>query len=342
MKFNIGKSKRAILFALASVPLLAGWTIPIDPNKVANTAAKIANSKSSGARINLTNIAYDLFAPQQYTSLTYWKNKYEVPGWLQRTEIDLGRDSFGRERGGSVSTVQPIYMNDVGAVFAQGRANLQHRFGESLWRTTLNLGVGYRQLFNNDTMMLGGNLFYDVEMPRGHHRIGFGADLRASFAELNANYYLPRSKVVFLDTSTTSITERAREGWDLEAGLNLPYMPWAKVYAKRYHWKGYAGADMNGHGFSVQVAPLRYLQVEVGLKNDNIENKTSFIKLGMSYNFASPMDYNNKIFADVPYEMTSMREHRLDQVRRENTIIVERVVPTAAGGNVTVNVIRAG
>ena len=30
--------------------------------------------------------------------------------------------------------------------------------------------------------------------------------------------------------------ERALDGWDIEAGLPLPYMNWATVFVKHYEW----------------------------------------------------------------------------------------------------------
>jgi adhesin/invasin len=43
------------------------------------------------------------------------------------------------------------------------------------------------------------------------------------------------------------------DGWDIEAGLPLPYMNWATVFVKRYEWSGEDGAkDAKGNDVHTQ------------------------------------------------------------------------------------------
>ena len=105
-------------------------------------------------------------------------------------------------------------------------------------RTTLNAGLGYRRLVSDNTLMLGVNAFYDHEFPYDHGRYSVGLEARSTVGEINANMYQAMTK---WKTGKNGQEERALDGWDIEAGLPLPYMNWATVFVKRYQdyfsWK---------------------------------------------------------------------------------------------------------
>ena len=112
-------------------------------------------------------------------------------------------------------------------------------------RTTLNAGLGYRRLVSDNTLMLGVNAFYDHEFPYDHGRYSVGLEARSTVGEVNANMYQATTK---WKTGKNGLQERALDGWDIEAGLPLPYMNWATVFVKRYEWDGVdGGKDAKGN-----------------------------------------------------------------------------------------------
>ena len=88
-------------------------------------------------------------------------------------------------------------------------------------RETLNLGLVWRKLSPNNTLMYGGNVFYDREFNTNHSRIGFGLELKSSVYDLNFNLYEALSDKDTVDGAL----EEAADGYDLEVAMHLPYLP---------------------------------------------------------------------------------------------------------------------
>jgi len=260
----------------------------------------------------------------------------DIPDWLTRTELDYDYWSFGKSKGYSVLTVQPLYLSDcnVDTLFFQGRINRQTRFGESLWRTTYNVGVGYRKLLWDDSVMLGANAFYDYEAPHKHRRSSLGLELRTTAGEINTNIYFPDSKTIWVSNNTF---ERALRGWNIEVGVPLPYTPWIKVYASKYRWDNILFAKTDGHRFSVEVTPVPFVRFEGGAFKDNVTTKYKyFIKGELSFGFLGPDNYDHSgVFNQDPYIFCPMNERTLDKVRRVDTIVVERATVSSTQNPVT-------
>jgi adhesin/invasin len=184
---------------------------------------------------------------------------------------------------------------------------------------TLNLGIVWRKLNANQTLMYGYNAFYDHEINSNHSRIGFGVELKSSVYDVNFNMYraLSSKKVV------RSITEEAADGYDLEVGIYIPYMPWAKVYYKGYQWDSSIFDIKHGEVLSLHLQPTGRLTIEAGIQDDNtMSNDRTFLKLtyvvccnnnttNRNFVFMTPSAYSYKSVADRFYE----------KVRRENNIV---------------------
>ncbi len=249
-----------------------------------------------------------------------------TPDWLKRFEIEASKQG-SQNPIFSILTVQPLYQSEgkVDTVFTQLRFAGQSRFGED--RYTTNAGLGYRRLAFDNMALFGVNGFYDYEAPYDHARVGLGAEARTSVAELNTNLYRAVSGKAVVGPG---ITERPLNGGDVELGVQVPYLPWAKVFGKEFLYKSVdAPKDIVGQTYSAQITPLPYMRMEGGVTRDNTNATDAFLKLSFSLAFgADGNSAASKIVADRPYEMASMVDHTLDKVRRENTIAVERVATT--------------
>ena len=199
-------------------------------------------------------------------------------------------------------------------------------------RTTLNAGLGYRRLVSDNTLMLGVNAFYDHEFPYDHGRYSVGLEARSTVGEVNANMYQATTK---WETGKNRLQERALDGWDIEAGLPLPYMNWATVFIKRYKWDGVVGAkDLKGNDAQLRayVPILPGLEIQAGrtFKDDDKDSNYFIATFNIAEAFSNKPNQQVQWFNDTAYKLESMEDRRYEKVRRKN-IIVKQVKSTVTG-----------
>jgi len=201
-------------------------------------------------------------------------------------------------------------------------------------RTTLNAGLGYRRLEFDNTLMLGVNAFYDHEFPYDHGRFSIGLEARTTVGEVNANIYKANTK---WRRGEDGNQERALDGWDVEAGLPLPYMNWATVFLKRYEWDAYDGvADAKGNDVQLRayIPVIPGLEIQAGRTfRDGLSDENY---MTLTYNVTEAISMRDKPIeqkwiSNNAYKLASMESRRYEKVRREN-IIVKQV----SGGKLSV------
>jgi adhesin/invasin len=191
-------------------------------------------------------------------------------------------------------------------------------------RTTVNLGLGYRRLEWDNKILLGVNGFYDHEFPYDHGRTSLGLEARTSVGEVNFNQYWG---VTGWKAANTGYEERALGGTDLELGVPLPYMNWAKVYGRGFIWNSVDGvSNLKGNDISLraQVPVLPGLAIEAGHRNYNNLKDEDFLRITynvMNFNAAKP---TQPWFSETAYKLASMEDRRYEKVRRENLIIKQK------------------
>jgi len=197
----------------------------------------------------------------------------------------------------------------------QGSIFLTH---EDRYRQTVNIGIGDRILVMDKKLLLGANVFYDQEFPYDHKRGSIGFEARSSVGELNANKYYRLST---WNSGYNNIQEKALSGQDIELGVPLPYMNWAKVYAKKFRHENIGSLpDIKGDDLSLRANLPFGLSVEGGRRNysNNGISDENFVRL--TWNSNPPTDEKPLKISNDAYTLTSMEEHRYDKVRRENII----------------------
>lgn len=201
-------------------------------------------------------------------------------------------------------------------------------------RTTLNAGLGYRRLEFDNTLMLGVNAFYDHEFPYDHGRFSIGLEARTTVGEVNANIYKANTE---WRRGEDGNQERALDGWDVEAGLPLPYMNWATVFLKRYEWDAYDGvADAKGNDVQLRayIPVIPGLEIQAGRTfRDGLSDENY---MTLTYNVTEAISKRDKPIeqkwiSNNAYKLASMESRRYEKVRREN-IIVKQV----GGGKLSV------
>jgi len=194
-------------------------------------------------------------------------------------------------------------------------------------RTTLNLGLGYRKLSDNKLLLTGINAFYDHEFPYDHGRTSVGVEAaRTTVWEINANKYWATTK---WKTGKSGLEERALDGYDIEAGIPLPYMNWATVFVKNFKWDSEVSGVKDTKGNDVQlrtyIPGITGLEVQAGrtLYSDSTGTDESYINIfyNVTQLFTDKPRYSHQWISKDAYKLTSMEDRRFDKVRRTNAIV---------------------
>jgi hypothetical protein len=236
--------------------------------------------------------------------------------WLGNAEVSVSglledKPQFG------ILTIRPLYESENvrDTVFSQ--ASVFNYDG----RQTINIGMGYRRMTADEHWLFGVNAFFDHEFPYDHQRASIGVEARSSVVELNANRYFGLSN---WRNGEDDLGERALDGYDLEAGIVIPYMPSGRFYHREFVWEGEDGvADMEGNTTSLYVRGdflIPGLSLEAGTTNfDNSRDDRDFLEV--TFRYPPPQAEVRPIFVNDMFNYESMRERRLERVRRENLIV---------------------
>ena len=152
---------------------------------------------------------------------------------------------------------------------------------------------------------------------------------KSSILELNTNHYFGISEQ---RTGKNSIKEDVADGYDLELGAHVPYMPSTKIYTKIFEYEIPGGSDFEGMEYSSNIGiPNSGLNVEVGFKdygNSSYEDQW-FINFTFSTN---KINKNTTLISEEAFEKISMEDKKYDKVRRENLIVKSKSFSVKAGG----------
>jgi hypothetical protein len=223
-----------------------------------------------------------------------------------------------------ILTFKPLNDTDEGLTFFQGSF-----FTHDGDRETLNLGLGKRMFNEDDSAMFGLNVFYDHELDYNHQRISIGGEIKSSILELSTNHYFGTSGE---QTGKNNIKEEVADGYDLEFGAHVPYIPTAKMYAKIFEYDIPGGSDYEGVEYSSNIGiPNSGVNFEVGYKEygNNAYEDQWFFNLTFSL---SKMNSNTSFVSDKASERVSMKDKKYEKVRRENLIVKSKAFSVKAGG----------
>jgi len=231
---------------------------------------------------------------------------------FENTDISI-KSTEGLKPQIGILTLKPLVDNDDGLTFFQGSF-----FTHDGDRETLNLGLGKRMFNADDSIMFGLNAFYDHELDYDHQRTSLGAEIKSSILELNTNHYFAISNEV---TGKNNIKEEVADGYDLEIGAHVPYVPTAKFYTKYFEYDIPGGSDFEGLEYSSKIGiPNTGLDFEVGFKDyaNNGSEDEWFFNLTFSLN---KINADRSFITNEAFERVSMKDKKYEKVRRENLIL---------------------
>ena len=283
----------------------------VNSNDTASTLTKDLISEAETKASNLTESAIDNYIPNSKTEIGI-------------TGISKGKPQF--------DILNVTGFNSNNNDFIQNF--IQSSIISKADRETINLGLGRRYLTEDEKFIYGLNYFFDYEPRYGHQRTSVGAEVKSSALEFNLNSYHGLSG---WQSGANNNQERALGGYDLEFGSQLPYIPSATVYLKRFKWDLYDVKDLEGYTYSLKIStPTKSgLNFEVGQKDfDGSKKDESFAKVTYVIPFGGNKleTSNTKFISDTMFENKSMKNNMLDKVRRNNSIVTQTQFTSSVGG----------
>ena len=234
-------------------------------------------------------------------------------------EIEVKEDNFDTDF--RLKTISSISEGDDGSYWLN-QSNLSKQDDD----TTVNAGLIYRRLSEDEKSIFGVNVFYDHEFPRNHQRASIGIERLSKNFDLSANLY----SAISSDKTKGSVTERAMDGLDYEIGIPAPYLPSSRLYVGGYSWDGTNYDIKSGVTANLETQINNRITANVGLEDNN--RLTSSRVTGKVAIALGPIEAENrsrKLISAKAFEADdgeNQRERVYDFVRRQN-----RIVKTVSG-----------
>ena len=209
-----------------------------------------------------------------------------------------------------IESVSKLIEYDDGALFNQLNLISQDS------KTTINLGIGKRKLFDNDTYMLGTNFFIDYQFDESHLRSGLGFEAISNSLDFIANYYNAISGF----KNTSDGREKALDGYDLKLNYHLSKKSNTDFFVKLFEWEN-PNSTYEEKGEKVGMkSSIGNLAFEIGYLNDNKDNDGLFGSLKLVVPLGDRKELINQEKENTNKKNSSVRNKLYMPVQRENKI----------------------
>ena len=186
-----------------------------------------------------------------------------------------------------------------------------------------NLGLGYRFLNSDQSMMFGANTFYDQDLSEGHKRLGAGLEAKAAMLDFNYNLYQKATNMKVVSGNK----EQTLSGQEYNISSQIPYMSWATFNYQGYRWENEkAQQDNKGNIRSLEMAlsPSLQFTAEQDVSSVDGQDDINNYKLTLIYpprsNQPSLLD---GAIAQEAFVKQNMQAALKNKVRRNNNLAVE-------------------
>ena len=236
------------------------------------------------------------------------------PGY---TEVEM-RGIENKKPEFSILLVRPLKLTETNTLFSQ--LSLNHYYVRNDERITINIGAGYRKVFEGN-YILGGNIFFDAD-DEDNTRSSVGLELKSSAFEAYANYYFAISGA----NKVGSNTERVLDGYDLHALGQLPFLPWAKIHYRYFDWDAEKySQDTDGTDLSLEMLITKNILLEVGYTDNNISSADGFGSVRFMYPGKAGVSMFDELISEEAFVSAPVNYLLLSKVERQNRIILETV-----------------
>ena len=188
-------------------------------------------------------------------------------------------------------------------------------------KTTINLGIGNRKLFDNDTYMLGTNFFIDYQFDESHLRSGLGFEAISNSLDFIANYYNAISGF----KTVANGREKALDGYDLKLNYHLSSKSNTDFFVQLFEWEN-PNSTYEEKGEKVGMSSsIGNLAFEIGYLNDNKNNDGLFGSLKMVIPLGEQRETTNKKNENTNKNSLNVRNKLYMPVQRENKIKLVKI-----------------
>ena len=188
-------------------------------------------------------------------------------------------------------------------------------------KTTINLGIGKRKLFDNDTYILGTNFFIDYQFDESHLRSGLGFEAITNSLDFIANYYNAISGF----KNTSDGREKALDGYDLKLNYHLSNQSNTDFFVQLFEWENPNSTyEEKGEKLGM-TSSLGNLAFEIGYLNDNKDNDGLFGSIKVVIPLGEQREILNKDNQNKNKNNLSVRNKLYMPVQRENKIKLVKI-----------------
>ena len=186
-----------------------------------------------------------------------------------------------------------------------------------------NLGLGYRFLNSDKSMMFGVNSFYDRDIQEDHSRVSLGFEVKASILDFTFNQYQKTTNQKIINGTK----EQVLSGNEYNLSSQVPYMPWTTFNFQGYRWENEKAAqDTKGRVYSLEMAINPSLQLDFSRDISSVDGaeNTNIAKL----TFVHPPRENKPTLQDglvseIAFVKENMEGKLKEKVRRNYNLVVE-------------------
>ena len=243
-----------------------------------------------------------------------------IPGeGLTETSIKLN-DKDEDQIKFSILGLRNILEEDNSNLFTQ--FSLRTKEVNSDGRIHGNLGIGYRKLSDDNSIMYGANTFIDADIFEGHRRLGYGLEAKASLLDLSLNRYQKITNMKTIDGTA----EQILSGWDYYLTTQVPYTPWAKFSFKGYKWEGEkTSKDSRGNKYISELNINPSLQLNLSMDDSSISGVDDVLEAELLFVYPPRENIRtmNEGLSDVAFEKEDMQAKLNEKVRRNNDLTIE-------------------
>ena len=248
----------------------------------------------------------------------------DTPAWLERSSLSVS-EAGDNDVQFEFETIQPLMQTpetNEHTVFVQAR------IAKEKDDEILNIGLGYRNLNEDQSLLLGVNAFYDATTEYDHRRGSVGLEAMGKTFTARANIYSAFSDEKSITEGSVTTYQTALDGYDVSLDMPVPYTPWVRFQATSYKWSAVKGFDDVKGAKAALVGNLNQnVSFEVGADDNNYNGTDGFVKL--QYNMAGIS--TNGVTASLADGATSdamsverdLSQHVLDKVVRNNNIVAQ-------------------
>jgi Inverse autotransporter, beta-domain len=183
------------------------------------------------------------------------------PAWLERVRFNLSFDPAFQPRY-SLTVTQPLLTSSShdNAIDLQG--SVVH---DAAGATGGDLGLQYRGRWYEQDVTLGVQGGAEDLRVEELQRYSVGAELGLRSLQVRTSLY----DDVPARPASREIAERRLDGYDLEIGAQIPFVPWAWVWANRFWQIDMDGETVSTHDrVSLRLTPLAPLEIETGAETE--------------------------------------------------------------------------